>query len=182
MQQRKPMGAAIRESVSCNLVDTPNLGYDKNILIRIQVAQKRAIDFPREWVEMEFRYSSFRLQVDLANLLAKDGITTSPSNVVGVIGSTLDSQGNIRHASRRKSTLQAFFNNIMADGLIKLVGVNAQEFRGALEKGFGLRLRDDFMEYLPLIHVWYSCKRIMEECFKSKREQLISDIRHEQVQ
>jgi hypothetical protein len=165
----------IRESVSGNLVNTPNLGYDKYILICIQVVQNRTIDFPRECVQIEFRYSSFCVQVDVLNLLAKDGIRTSPSKVVGVIGSTLDCQGDIRHASipkiRIRRLLQEFFNNIMANGRIKFVGANAQELPGVLEKGFELSLRDDFMEYFPLIFVGYSCKRIVKQCLRSKREQ-----------
>ena len=45
--------------MSGSLVNTSNLGYDKYILFRIQVVQNRTIDFPREWVENEFRYSDF---------------------------------------------------------------------------------------------------------------------------
>ena len=70
----------------------------------------------------------------------------------------------------------------MSNGIIELVEMNPQELSGIIEKGFELSLRNGFMEYLPLIHVWYSCKRIVEECLDSKREQPISDIRHAQVQ
>lgn len=92
-----------RESELSNLVNTPNLGHDKYILIRIQVAQNRTIDFSCGSVDMEFRYSSFCEQVNFLNLLAKDGITTRPSKVVRVIGSTFDCQGDILHASHLKS-------------------------------------------------------------------------------
>ena len=159
--------------MSGNLGNRPNLGFDNDIRIRIQVAQNRAIDFQREWVEMEFRNSSFReqLEVRILDLLAKDSIRTSPSKVVRVVGSTLDSQGDIRHTSRLKGRiiLQECFNNVMANGRIELVWVNAQDLSGTLEKGIELSLRDDFMEYLPLIHVWYSCERIVDDYLNSEK-------------
>ena len=45
--------------INVSLVNTLNPGYDKYILFRIQLVQNRTIDFPREWVENEFRYSDF---------------------------------------------------------------------------------------------------------------------------
>ena len=158
-------------SGNLNLVNTPNLGFDNYILIRIQVAQNRPIDFLREWVEMEFRNSSFREQreVLILDLVAKDSIRAGPSKVVRVIGSTLDSQGDVRHTSRLKSRiiLQQCFYNIMANRQIELVGVNAQDLPGTFEKCVELILRDDLMQYLPLIHVRYSCRRIVKECLNS---------------
>ena len=173
--------------MSGNLGNRPNLGFDNYVRIRIQVAQNRTIDLPREYLVMEFRNSSFREQreVFIIDLLAEDGIRTSPGKVVRVISSTLDSQGDVRHTSRLKSRiiLQECFNNSIANGRIKLVGVDIQDLPCTLEKGIELSLRDNCMEYLPLVHVWYSCKRIVEECLNSKKgEQPISDIRHAQVQ
>ena len=65
------------------------------------------------------------MQVDLFDLLAKDGIGTRPGNVVGVIRSTLDCQGDIGYASVLKGTFQDFFDGVMANGFVELVGVNA---------------------------------------------------------
>lgn len=65
------------------------------------------------------------MQVDLFDLVAKDGIGTRPGNVVRVIRSTLDCQGDIGYASVLKGIFQDFFNDVMANGIVELVGVNA---------------------------------------------------------
>ena len=65
------------------------------------------------------------MQVDLFDLLAKDGIGTRPGNVVGVIRSTLDRQGDIGYAAVLKGIFHDFFNDVMANGMVELVGVNA---------------------------------------------------------
>ena len=65
------------------------------------------------------------MQVDVSDLLAKYGIGTRPGNVVGVIRSTLDCQGDIGYASVLKGLFQDFFHEVMANGIVELVAVNA---------------------------------------------------------